>query len=305
MLPQGGKRTCSRVSLEFPVAITAESGEHFPGILQNLGLGGVFVACDTSLSVGTACQILLVLGDMDRGEQIRFYGHVVRKESHGLAIAFTKIDTDGFTHLKNLLCYNAPNPDEITEEFRRFLGIKAREAPLRSDPGVAPTIAGEGALIESNVFKEEDIQSLIAGVWETVLGLAARPVPAPPVGVQQGLVAGCVQISGDWEGAVLLELPTLLACHVACIMFDLDPACVSSNEIRDAVAELTNIAGGNLKALIPGICSLALPEVGFGSAQHLPMQGRLIAEMTFESEGMPFVVRILERLRTQALTGGF
>jgi hypothetical protein len=41
------------------------------------------------------------------------HGTVIRLEDNGIAVEFTTMDLDSYTHLKNILRYNAENPDDI------------------------------------------------------------------------------------------------------------------------------------------------------------------------------------------------
>jgi len=77
----------------------------------------------------------------------------------------------------------------------------------------------------------------------------------------ESILAGCVHISGEWEGAVTLDCPSELAKKVASIMFSLTEDELSSDLIQDALGELTNMTRGNLKSLLPEPCYLSLPAV--------------------------------------------
>ncbi len=103
---------------------------------------------------------------------------------------------------------------------------------------------------------------LVQSVWEQVLGLEVCFDPAP-AGVARpgGWLEGCVRVRGAWEGAIHLACPPALARRAAAAMFALSVPEVSVEETRDSLGELTNIVGGNLKALLPGPSTLGLPRV--------------------------------------------
>src|SRR5207253_367907 len=61
------------------------------------------------------------------------------------------------------------------------------------------------------------------------------------------------------EGAVWLRCPEALARDVAGFLFGRPPDEVEKDDLRDALGELANIIGGNLKALMSGVCRLGLP----------------------------------------------
>ena len=72
-------------------------------------------------------------------------------------------------------------------------------------------------------------------------------------------LSASVQISGGWEGTVLVSCPEALAQRVAGVMFDTPEA--SDDEIRDALGEVANMTAGNVKALVESYCRLSLPAV--------------------------------------------
>src|SRR4029450_7757910 len=83
-------------------------------------------------------------------------------------------------------------------------------------------------------------------------------------------LSASVQISGGWEGTVLVSCPEALAQRVAGVMFDTESA--SDDEIRDALGEVANMTAGNVKALVESYCRLSLPmgAGGGGAAAALP-----------------------------------
>jgi CheY-specific phosphatase CheX len=109
-------------------------------------------------------------------------------------------------------------------------------------------------------------------------------------------LAGCVQITGAWEGAVALHGSATLARQAASIMFGMNPEEATSEEVQDALAELTNITGGNVKTLLPEPCLLSLPAVVEGNDYTFRVPGSVPAScLAFECEGQPFLVTLLHR----------
>jgi chemotaxis protein CheX len=108
--------------------------------------------------------------------------------------------------------------------------------------------------------EEQDIRDITDAVWLNVL-----QTPTEPVGTGSALtglvVAACVQLTGAWTGAVTLQCSPRVARAAAGIMFQSDPAETSVEDVRDALGELVNMVGGNIKALLPGPTQLSLPLV--------------------------------------------
>jgi len=66
--------------------------------------------------------------------------------------------------------------------------------------------------------------------------------------------------------------------------------------MQDATGELSNMVGGNVKALLPQPSRLSLPSVVEGKDYNLRIPGALcISRMVFESQGSPFVVTMHAR----------
>jgi chemotaxis protein CheX len=141
-------------------------------------------------------------------------------------------------------------------------------------------------------FGEDEIRSITESVWTSVLGLEVQSCPewvaAPD---EQGLMTGVVAISGAWGGLVVLQCPLALARRAAAIMFDVEIDAATAEQTRDALGELTNMTGGNLKSLLPEPCDLALPEVT--GVTEVP-RGRLALRVAFECNGEAFAVSVIE-----------
>ncbi len=101
-----------------------------------------------------------------------------------------------------------------------------------------------------------------------------------------------------------LNCPEELARLAASILLDTDRQAVAVDDIRDAVGELTNMIAGNLKGLIPGTCQISVPKVTKGLDHRLFVPGsRLLQRVTFESNGQPFEVMLLEGMVTPGEQG--
>jgi chemotaxis protein CheX len=140
---------------------------------------------------------------------------------------------------------------------------------------------------------EEQICQVTGAVWRVVLGLAVQPTSEVPAAAERFLL-GSVAVTGAWHGAVWLYCSPALARQAAAIMFAVEPTQATEDQIRDALGELTNIAGGNLKALFPGPCSLSVPTVTERDRCDLP-EGRLLARVAFDCQGEPLLVACVER----------
>jgi chemotaxis protein CheX len=64
--------------------------------------------------------------------------------------------------------------------------------------------------------------------------------------------------------------------------------------VADAIGEVANMAGGNVKALLPGPSVLSLPEVAGEGAASVATGGRPVSRLAFAIDGSPLVVTVVE-----------
>jgi chemotaxis protein CheX len=103
-----------------------------------------------------------------------------------------------------------------------------------------------------------------------------------------------VQLTGAWNGAVVIECSRRQACRFAGLILSMDPPDKVDDDVRDVLGELANMVGGNLKSeFLPGV-RLSMPSVMDGSDYDLRICGSEVWERSaFEcSEGV-FCVTVL------------
>jgi chemotaxis protein CheX len=109
-------------------------------------------------------------------------------------------------------------------------------------------------------FTADDVRAVTRDVWEACLASAGEPLEDGTPGPLEGeVVLAQIRIAGGWSGAVTLEMSSAAATAAARVM--LDARAVDPDEVADAVGELVNIIGGNLKSLVPTPSRLSLPGV--------------------------------------------
>jgi chemotaxis protein CheX len=142
-------------------------------------------------------------------------------------------------------------------------------------------------------FSEDEVASIVESVWQTALNAPAHRVAEIPAGRTRTLT-GCVNIIGAWEGQVVLQLPVDMARSAAALMRLGDEPTME--DMQDAAGELSNMVGGNVKALLPQPSRLSLPSVVEGADYNLRVPGAVcVSRLAFESNGRPFVVTMHAR----------
>lgn len=149
-------------------------------------------------------------------------------------------------------------------------------------------------------FLEEEIVQVANTVWESVLGVQLdrrTDLPSPP----ERVVSGSVQFSGAWEGAITIETSSEFARRAAATMFGVDLEAASVADTQDAIGELANMTGGNVKSLLPGPCHLSLPTVVEGNdlSTRFP-GGELVTSVAFDCHGSTLVVRLIKKSEQQS-----
>jgi chemotaxis protein CheX len=156
----------------------------------------------------------------------------------------------------------------------------------------------------SEIFDfEPEVTEITERVWASLVEAPLLPrQPGQPGAAVNGpgpgsrTFTGCVQITGAWEGAVTVHCSEQLAKMLTAAMFMVDPQDTSLEEVTDALGELANMVGGNVKALLPEPCRISLPAVADGLDYRLSVPGaRPMTAVTWTCLGEPLMVRLLER----------
>jgi chemotaxis protein CheX len=116
----------------------------------------------------------------------------------------------------------------------------------------------------SLLFTEDVVTEITSSVWKAFLPESDEIIPIPMV-PPNGSLTGTVFISGSWNGLVSLSCSSLAAARAAALMFDAPVEDISRADVLDAVGELVNIVGGNLKGMLPSPTGLSLPSVTDGT----------------------------------------
>lgn len=145
-------------------------------------------------------------------------------------------------------------------------------------------------------LSEESILRIADSVWSMILGMELKRGAAPDAArANERTVTASVQISGAWEGVVHAQCPAGLAARAAGVMFGLPPQKVQADQVQDALGELTNMVGGNIKALLPEPSRLSLPTVvdGVGYTVRIPGRSREVVRVSLACDGDPLIVVVL------------
>ncbi len=119
-------------------------------------------------------------------------------------------------------------------------------------------------------FLEKEIQHCTQLVCSTLLDFEVQPSPGYYKASPANTITGSVHITGEWNGTILLSLPSSLVGKLTEKLFSIEPGKSSKNDKEDAVGELINMIGGNIKALLPEPSKLSVPIIW--DSYHLHVQ---------------------------------
>lgn len=142
-----------------------------------------------------------------------------------------------------------------------------------------------------------DLFEILQAIWSTQLGLELDEDGQSSdlvVDSEDGLMTGTVQISGGFTGAVHLVCGRGVIRTAAAQMFSVPEDDLSDEDLRDALGELTNMVGGNIKTLLAGTEYISLPTVieglNYGIAR---LASDIVAETQGSFENQPLQVVLL------------
>src|SRR4249919_3505553 len=140
----------------------------------------------------------------------------------------------------------------------------------------------------------EDLGQIVTDIWTSMLGfpVESRSDPVEVNGSRN--LSASVQISGGWDGTVLVSCSEDLARRAAAAMFDAEEA--SDEEMRDALGEIANMTAGNVKSHIEAYCRLSLPMVAEGKELLISIPGsHVVAEAAFDCGEDALTVEVYEK----------
>lgn len=136
--------------------------------------------------------------------------------------------------------------------------------------------------------EEDHLSDITENVWTGFLDIPLARAAAAPARCE---CAATVRIEGAWNGSLVVCCSRSLAQRVAATMFQCDTEELREALWSDALGEIANIIGGNVKAVLPAPSRLGLPRF---HADWLPPE--LGQAVSFSSDGEALHVLLLEDL---------
>lgn len=147
---------------------------------------------------------------------------------------------------------------------------------------------------QSLAVQRGEIAQIVESIWAAMMGLTARPLELPwSPGLDR--LSAAVHLTGEWNGAVLIEADGSLACRLTGRFLGQETPSAVDDVVRDVLGELANMIGGNLKCALQQGIHLSMPTVIDGSNYGLRICGSQLREtLAFRCEDGQFWVTTLE-----------
>lgn len=125
-----------------------------------------------------------------------------------------------------------------------------------------------------STITEFDIRSHVKGsvteTFDTMLSMAIEPLESePPPGHGVHRIVGTLNFAGRVNGIFNVQVTVDFGRLMAAGMLGMEPEAVNpATDVRDLIAEITNIVGGNLKSALNDAghsCVLSTPSITFGT----------------------------------------
>lgn len=110
------------------------------------------------------------------------------------------------------------------------------------------------------LIQSSDIEQMFVSLFDTMLML---PVETAESGSTPNLefLTASIEVTGDWNAEFHVAVDQPLSQNIAAAMFGLEAEELSDDEVLDALCEVVNVVGGNIKGVVDQECSLSLPRV--------------------------------------------
>jgi chemotaxis protein CheX len=107
----------------------------------------------------------------------------------------------------------------------------------------------------------DDLEVITREVWTSFLDGDPAGLIATGGEMPADKITGCVHLTGAYTGSIMLQCSPPAARQAAAALFSIAPENVTQSEVVDAIGEIANMVGGNVKSMLPGPSALSLPSV--------------------------------------------
>ena len=112
------------------------------------------------------------------------------------------------------------------------------------------------------------IEQIVQDVFTGLLGeQEVLPYAVPYDGTPLS-VSASVSVTGGWSGHVVFACGEEVGRTIAAGLLMAEPDDINDDDLSDAMGEMANVIGGNVKSVMPGPSKLSLPVAIIGNASE-------------------------------------
>lgn len=111
------KRRFTRVVFRAEAELNVDGVIYTSAVIENLGIGGCLLPLSVPFAAETDCTVKIMMSGTSSELSIKAHGKIKRNNGDTVAVKFAKIDPDSLYHLKNIIRYNAADPDVVESEL--------------------------------------------------------------------------------------------------------------------------------------------------------------------------------------------
>jgi chemotaxis protein CheX len=146
---------------------------------------------------------------------------------------------------------------------------------------------------------QSTVVEIVESIFATMMEIDVF-VSDSPLCVTGDRMTATVYLEGEWNGAVSLECNRTQACQFAGRFLSMDPPDAVDDDVRDALGELVNMIGGNVKSVMSKDVRLSMPSVIDGNNYELRICGSHTRDVSaFQFFGGTFWVTVLDERRSR------
>ncbi len=143
-------------------------------------------------------------------------------------------------------------------------------------------------------IQANELAQIVESVFSTMMNLEVGEGTTPWFSSPDRMTAA-VHLTGEWNGAVLLECDRKQACSFAGRFLSMEPPAQVDDDVRDVLGELGNMIGGNLKCVLTSGIRISMPSVTDGDDQRLRICGSQVHDrLALQCAEGPFWITILK-----------
>ncbi len=123
--------------------------------------------------------------------------------------------------------------------------------------------ASADANLTADQITTEHVERVVEDLFVSMFSMEVSPEENREIIPSEGSLEASVQIEGPLQLEVRVVAPRELSEAIARAMFETEQDALTEDETRDAIGEVANVVGGNIKGLVDHeTCTLTTPTVG-------------------------------------------